>query len=65
MHSISCKILYAQTNHSIVSDRPVTRVYDNQAPLPPPPPRKGLKSNRQQVVQQMRQRDQILLTNPL
>ena len=41
MHSISCKILYAQTNHSIVSDRPVTRVYDNQAPLPPPPPEKG------------------------
>ena len=30
-----------------------------------PPPRKGLKSIRQQVVQQMRQRDQMPLTNPL
>ena len=30
-----------------------------------PSPRKGLKSIRQQVVQQMRQRDQMPLTNPL
>ena len=30
-----------------------------------PSPRKGLKNIRQQVVQQMRQRDQMPLTNPL
>ena len=30
-----------------------------------PSPRKGLKSIRQQVVQKMRQREQMPLTNPL